>query len=558
MPGRPAARRRPQLRSVSVLALVVALLGTAVAVWLATLVVDDQQDRLLTERTDEVALVFTSAVAAIPAQLSAQGGILRATNGSRPAYERAATADLDAVPNPRTKQTFAWLRRLPDGTYEVLAAAGPQLSEGDVVTDPATRRALDRAMSAKGMVATPVHGADRRLGFALGPPAAPAGTVLLRESALGPVQPPRAASTAPFSELEVALYASPTVRPGQVLVSTTTDLPMAGDFRSKTLAAGASTWVLVVKARGPLVGRLADAAPMAILVLGVLGSLLIVAVIESAARRRDAALALYAGEHQLAETLQRSLLPQLPELPGLDLAARYLAGGSGQMVGGDWFDVFPVRGDRVGIAVGDVIGHDLEAASAMAQIRATLRAYAVDGDPPVTVITRLDHLVDTFALTQLVTVMYGVLEPPAADGSRLLRWTNAGHLPPLLRHPSGRVEPLAGGESVVIGAPIAPAHGQAERVVRPGSTLVLFTDGLVERPGGSLDDTMQQLCDSVAAAGGDADALCEHVLGELSVPLLRDDVALLAVRLTGVEPSPIVRPTVPAVRSAVADDLVEG
>ncbi len=558
MPGRPAARRRPQLRSVSVLALVVALLGTAVAVWFATLVVDDQQDRLLTERTDEVALVFTSAIAAIPAQLSAQGGILRATNGSRPAYERAATADLAASPNPQTGQTFAWLRRSPDGTYQVLAAAGPQLTVGDVVTDPATRRTLDRAMRTRTMVATPVHGADRLLGFALGPPAAPAGTLLFRQSALGPVQPPRNAGTAPFSELEVALYASPTVRDGQVLVSTTGDLPMEGDIRTKAIAAGASTWLLVVTSRGPLVGRLADSAPMAILVLGLLGSLLIVAVIESAARRRDAALTLYAGEHQLAETLQRSLLPRLPVLPGLDLAARYLAGGSGQMVGGDWFDVFPVRGDRVGIAVGDVIGHDLEAASAMAQIRATLRAYAVDGDPPVTVITRLDHLVDTFALTQLVTVMYGVLEPPAVDGSRVLRWTNAGHLPPLLRQPSGQVEPLVGGESVVVGAPIAAAHTQAECVVQPGSTLVLFTDGLVERPGGSLDDTLQQLSDSVAAAGGDADALCEHVLGELSVPLLRDDVALLAVRLTGVEQSPVVRPTVPAVRSAAADDLVEG
>jgi serine phosphatase RsbU (regulator of sigma subunit) len=297
---------------------------------------------------------------------------------------------------------------------------------------------------------------------------------------------------------------------------------------------------------------------MAILVLGVLGSLLIAAVIESAARRRDAALALYAGEHQVAETLQRSLLPQLPDLPGLDLAARYLASGSGQMVGGDWFDVFPVRGGRVGLAVGDVIGHDLAAASAMAQIRATLRAYAVDGDPPVTVITRLDHLVDTFAVTQLVTVMYGVLEPPAPDGSRLLRWTNAGHLQPLLRLPSGQVEPLVGGDSVVIGAPIAVTHAQAERVIAPGSTLVLFTDGLVERPGGSIDEEMQQLADSVAATHGGADALCEQVIGEMSVPLLRDDIALLAVHLTGVAQAPAARAAVPSVRSAVSGDLVEG
>src|SRR5205085_7327993 len=126
------------------------------AVWFATLVVDDQQQRLLTERTDEVALVFTSAIATIPAQLSAQGGILKATNGSRPAYERAAAADLAATPNTRrNKQTFAWLRRAADGSYTVLAVAGPMLPEGDVVTDPATRRTLDRAMHATSMVATP-------------------------------------------------------------------------------------------------------------------------------------------------------------------------------------------------------------------------------------------------------------------------------------------------------------------------------------------------------------------------------------------------------------------
>jgi hypothetical protein len=440
------------------------------------------------------------------------------------------------------------------------------MAEGDVVTEPETVRALERAMTAKSMVATRVHGRERLLGFALGPPAAPAGTVLYRESALGPVAPPRAAGTAPFSELDVAIYAVPTVNAEQILVSTTDDLPLTGEVRSNPLTAGASRWLLVVKARNPLVGRLADSAPLGILVLGILGSLLIAAVIESTARRRDAALALYAGEHQVAETLQRSLLPQLPSLPGLDLAARYLASGSGQMVGGDWFDVFPVRGGRVGVAVGDVIGHDLAAASAMAQIRATLRAYAVDGDEPVSVITRLDRLVDTFALTQLVTVMYGVLEPPAADGSRLLRWTNAGHLPPLLRLPSGAVEPLVGGDSVVIGAPITAAHAQAERVLVPGSTLVLFTDGLVERPCGSLDEAVQQLADVVRQVDGDADALCERVIGEVSLPQLRDDIALLAVRLTGVPVTPVVLPVLPTVRPAtepvatdlIADDLVEG
>jgi serine phosphatase RsbU (regulator of sigma subunit) len=264
-----------------------------------------------------------------------------------------------------------------------------------------------------------------------------------------------------------------------------------------------------------------------------LGALLVASIVEAAGRRRDAALALYASEHQVAETLQRSLLPQLPAIPGLQLAARYLAAGNGQEVGGDWFDAFPIAGGRVGLAIGDVIGHDLRAASAMAQVRAALRAYAVDGDAPASVINRLDHLVDTFDLTQLVTVIYAVLEPVAADGSRLLRYANAGHLPPLILAPDGEVSTLTGGASVVIGAPITIEHGQAEHRLEPGTTLLLFTDGLVEVPGRPLEDTMAELAVAVAGDGDDVgvEAICQRIVATASERSLRDDIALLAVRI---------------------------
>jgi serine phosphatase RsbU (regulator of sigma subunit) len=246
--------------------------------------------------------------------------------------------------------------------------------------------------------------------------------------------------------------------------------------------------------------------------------------------------------------LQRSLLPTLPTLPGLDLAARYLASGSGQQVGGDWFDVFPVSGGRVGVAVGDVIGHDLAAASAMAQIRAALRAYAIDGDAPASVITRLSQLVDTFGLTQLVTVVYGVLDPPDPDGSRLLTYTNAGHLPPLVRQPNGTVDSLSGAVSAVIGAPIDITHQQADYVLRPGAALVMFTDGLVEAPGDSLDDAMRRVADVVAAnTGSDAEAMCDSVLNAMSTRVLRDDIALLTVCVEA-SAVPAAQPVAPAQR----------
>ena len=404
------------------------------------------------------------------------------------------------------------------------------------------------------VVATPVFSPDRLLGFALGPPAAPAGSVLYRESVLGPLKAPRQAGTAPFSELDVAIYATPTVQPAQVLASTTSDLPLRDGVRNQPLPAGDSDWLLSVQAKGPLVGSVATYASWVTLAGGLLGSLLIALVIEIAARRRDAALALYASEHQAAETLQRSLLPQLPTLPGLDLAARYLASGVGQQVGGDWFDVFPLGGGRVGLAVGDVIGHDLEAASAMAQIRSALRAYAIHGDSPMSVMTQLDHLVDTFNLTQLVTVVYGVLDPATPEGDRLLSYSNAGHLPPLLRHPDGRVDALSGGSSVVIGAPTTDPYTQAEQWIAPGSTLVLFTDGLVEAPGRSLDDALEQLSATIAQHGAaDSDAVCERVLSAMPAGSLRDDVALLAISLTP-KPAAVAAAPLPASAHELLND----
>jgi hypothetical protein len=517
-------------RTSSAVVLALLVIVTLAGSWETRAIVHDQEHRLLRERAAEVGLLLTSAVSAVPVTLNTQGQILRDTHGSRTAYQRAAAAAVAAGPG---HLTFAWLRAQPQGrSYVVLASAGAGLRTGEVVTD-ARVGAFAQAVKAKSFAATPVLGSDRRLGFAVGPPSAPAGTVLYRESALGPVSPPRQAASSPFAELDVVLYGTPTVQPAQVLTSTTPDFPLTGDVHNQPLDAGASHWLLSVKARRPLVGSVTQDAPWVVLGVGLLISLLVGSIIEAARRRRDAALALYASEHQVAETLQRSLLPQIPTIPGLELAARYLAAGNGQEVGGDWFDAFPIAGGRVGLAIGDVIGHDLRAASAMAQVRAALRAYAVDGDPPATVINRLDHLVDTFDLTQLVTVIYAVLEPVAADGSRLMRYANAGHLPPLILAPDGEVSTLTSGASVVIGAPITIEHGQAERRLEPGTTLLLFTDGLVEVPGRSLQETLAELAVAVAGDGDDVgvEAMCQRIVATAADRSLRDDIALLAVRI---------------------------
>jgi len=531
---------RRVLRPVSALALFVMLAITAAATWLVHVAVRDQEQRLLKERASEIQLLLTQAVNAIPAGLDEQGAALRYSSGSTTAYRQVAQHAAETTPG---KVTFAWLRPAPNHNgYLVLAAAGDGLHEGELITDMRSAT-FDQALTTDLIVPTPIIGRDRRLGFALGPPAAPPGTVLYRESALGPaVSPPRQASTAPFAELEVAIYGGPTPDKSKVITATSPHLPLRGEVRNVPLEAGAAHWLTQVSPRTPLVGSLAARAAWVSLGVGLLGALLVAVVVETAARRRDAALALYDAEHQVAETLQRSLLPQLPTLPGLDIAARYLASGAGQQVGGDWFDVFPVAGGRVGLVVGDVIGHDLQAASAMAQIRASLRAYAIDGADPVDVITRLDRLVDALGLTQLVTVVYGVLEPAKADGSRRLTYTNAGHLAPMLRHPDGSVESLDGGESVVLGAPIAADHSQGEAVIEDGAVVVMFTDGLVEVPGGSLDDRLRRLSDTIAAEPDPAaETLCDRVLSGMSPQTLRDDIALLAVRIATSTGAPVDR-----------------
>ena len=528
--------RRFPLRLTSVLTLLVALGVTAGAVAATAAGVHDQTQRLLKERTSEVNLVLTQAVQAIPAGMQQLGAVLEATNGDTDAFGTAAQQQANANPTP---VTFAWLRPNTSGGFRVVAEAGAgSLSVGQVVTGPRAAT-MHSAMQSPVIVPTPVIGATRILGFALGPPSAPAGTVLYRESALGPaVNPPRAASTEPFSELDVALYSMTTPQPSAVLTSTTRDLPLTGDVRHQTLLVGQTKWLLEVKARSPLVGRLTADAPWIVLGIGLVGTALLAFVVETVARRRDAAVALYEVEHQVAESLQRSLLPRLPDLPGLELAARYLASGAGQQVGGDWFDAFPVTGGRCGLVVGDVIGHDVAAAGAMAQIRALLRGYAVDGDSPSSVLTRLDRVVDELHLTQLVTVFYGLLDAPAADGSRRLRYTNAGHVPPVLRHPDGSVDSLAGGASVVIGAPISSGYEEGEATLAVGSTLTLFTDGLVEVPGDSLTDGLDRVAQTVSGVEDKTpDELCDELLADISLRSLRDDVALLVVRLRDIRSS---------------------
>jgi PAS domain S-box-containing protein len=233
-------------------------------------------------------------------------------------------------------------------------------------------------------------------------------------------------------------------------------------------------------------------------------------------------------EHRIAETLQRSLLPdRLPEIPGVLLTARYLPATSDMEIGGDWYDVVQLSDGRVGLAIGDVAGHGLRAASTMGQMRMALRVCALEERSPNRVVTRLRHLVRGQLDAEFATLVYLVFDPDSGT----VRFANAGHPPPLVVRGTESATYLEGGLGPPLGAVGFPDHHlDVTYHLAAGSTLFLFTDGLVERRGATIRDGLERLKTLAAASGEDLEATCDHLLFELVGSDVSDDVALLALR----------------------------
>jgi PAS domain S-box-containing protein len=238
---------------------------------------------------------------------------------------------------------------------------------------------------------------------------------------------------------------------------------------------------------------------------------------------------IYEREHRLAETLQLSLLPQeLPKAPGLEVAARYKPAAEETGVGGDWYDVIPTPSGGVGLVMGDVAGKGLAAASMVGRLRSAWRAYALEGHDPARVVEQLNRLVWTeVESSQMTTLLYVVVDP--AEGR--IDWVNAGHLAPLLVNGDDTPRFLEGAASVPLGVLPFPGYETVSDRMEPGSSIVLYTDGLIERPGVHINESMAELAACVAEAPADPDALCKHLFATF-VPDhgAQDDVAVLTLR----------------------------
>jgi anti-sigma regulatory factor (Ser/Thr protein kinase) len=222
--------------------------------------------------------------------------------------------------------------------------------------------------------------------------------------------------------------------------------------------------------------------------------------------------------------LERSFVPErLPDIQGVRLAARFVPGGAGVEVGGDWYDVFEVGQGRIGLVIGDVAGRGVHAAAVMAQLRNALRAYALESHPPAAALARLNALACSLGRSVMATLVYLVFDP----GSGAVRLVNAGHLPPLYVRPDGSTEFLDGGRSVPVGALPVAAYSEAEYLLGAGSALLLYTDGLVEERRAPIDHGLARLASSVSEGHDDLEALCDRLLA--TVGRGEDDVALLAL-----------------------------
>lgn len=236
----------------------------------------------------------------------------------------------------------------------------------------------------------------------------------------------------------------------------------------------------------------------------------------------------------LAEALQRSLLTQPPTAAALDIAVRYLPAAEGAQVGGDWYDAFDTTRGATLIAVGDVASHDRNAAASMAQLRNLMRGLSVDSDDgPARLLTRLDRAMDSLDLRAFATAVVARIDGGgmARAGTRVLRWSSAGHLPPMLRYPDGTVRVLASDADLLLGLDADTDRVEHRTDLPAGSVLVMYTDGLVERRGESLEEGLDRLAAALGRTGhAGPEATCDFLLDAMLPEAPEDDVAMLVLR----------------------------
>ena len=238
-------------------------------------------------------------------------------------------------------------------------------------------------------------------------------------------------------------------------------------------------------------------------------------------------------ERGLADALQRSLIPQLPDLPGVSLEARYLPAAEAKL-GGDWYDAFLLDGGKLGVAIGDVSGRGFHAAALMGQLRSGLRACAMVESSPAPVAERVSRLLRQIESTRTATLIYLTLDLQKSE----VQIVSAGHPPPLLVDAIGAAAYVEVPTGVPLGAVRQPLYEQLVMTIEPSAALLLYTDGLIERPGERLELGFERLLQAAEQLHASRGSRCRPIVDAmLPGGAIRDDAAVMIVR-----PEPLSNP----------------
>ena len=451
-----------------------------------------------------------------------------ATNGDVAPFRQGLSGSVGA------KEPFATasLWRVDGGQSRLLAEVGaePLLAPGSAAAAALVRRA---AASTTFVVTKLASGRGASLGYATAARGTGASYVAYAEEPLPRSQTTQPASS-PLADLNLAVYLGRSQTSAALLYAdSAAPLPLRGTTYTTRIPFGDMVLTLTASARTSLTGSLGVVLPWSIAIGGTLLTLLAALLTERLVRGRKSAERLttevgrlYVEQRSVAEILQNALLPQqVPAVPGMQIAVRYLPGASGADIGGDWYDVVPLTDGRFVFVVGDVSGRGVRAAAAMASLHYASRAYALEGHPPTVILDRLARMMDLERDGHFATVLCGLVDV----GMHEVILANAGHLPPVLCGEAG-ASLVAAKPGSPIGIPSLVPFRPAMVTTGAGGTLIAYTDGLVERRGETLDVGMKRLQEVATRSSSSLEDLLSNIVSELTGNSPTDDIALIGLR----------------------------
>jgi serine phosphatase RsbU (regulator of sigma subunit) len=521
---------------VATVAFLLGLLVTAAFSLTSLWLYDRNENRLLRLRAREVGSVLTAVVPSIQTPLASAAELADATDGDQRRF-RAFMA-----PYVGTGRQFASvsLWRLGSSRLAPTAVVGARPALASLPAQ--ARKFFAHAERSPRLNITGVLTAPRpSLGFEFSTPGTRHGFAVYAENPLPKDRRSGLARDSAFSDLNYALYLGHSRRQADLLVTSLHRFPIRGRHASAVVPFGDSTFTLVVTPNGPLGGRPFASLPWIIVVVGVLISLAAALMTDRLARRRQYAEQLtgvldrvaaenhqmYTEQRGIAQTLQHALLPDaLPEFTGLRVSARYIPAASGIDVGGDWYDVVAADNGRLLLVIGDVSGHGLHSATTMALLRHASLAYAAEECRPATVLAKLSDFVNSDDHDYFATVLCALIDVRAHS----LTIASAGHMAPLLID-GERGEYVKTNVNVPIGVTRDFDYQETTVSVPVKSTLVAFTDGLVERRTEILDTGLARLRDTATAGRRLApDDLVEMLTRDLASKDHNDDTAIVVIQ----------------------------